>query len=298
MDNWLVITLKVDDILIEPIGDFLIGIVGAGIEILAEQHIQLKTLNAYVEKKNPSPAKVKEILRKVEDHCSEIAEIFAVSPPQLQWQLIEEEDWGRSWKEHFTPVAISRTLIVAPSWTNYRAKDHEKVIIMDPGMAFGTGHHATTELVLQLLEDVLHAGHEVETALDVGTGTGILGMGAALLGVKKVCGIDNDPIAVQVASENIKINRLAEVMMVGGEDITEIKGEFSLVVANIVHDVLIHMARDLRRLTANSGTLILSGILQLGQEQSIIKTFSKSGFTATVRKQKDEWVALLLRRKE
>ncbi len=296
MHQWLVITIKLDDILIEPIADFLVGIVGAGIEILAEQHIQLKTLNAYVEKKNPSPAHVKDTLGKVEAYCSEIAQIFAVSLPQVKWQLIEEEDWGRRWKEHFTPFAISRTLIVAPSWANYRAKDHEQVLVMDPGMAFGTGHHATTELVLQLLEDVLPAGHDIETVLDVGTGTGILGLGAALLGVKKVYGIDNDPIAVKVAMENIKINGLTEAMTVGSVDITEIKEEFPLVVANIVHDVLIQMSKDLRRLTTIGGTLILSGLLEMEQEDSIIKTYNNSGFTAVERKQKDEWVALLLRR--
>lgn len=297
MNNWLKITINLDEVLIEPVSDFLIGVIGAGTEIKAEQHIQYKTLNAYYEKQNPSGEDIELILKKVEEHCSELASIFKVLAPQIQWEILEDQDWGRIWKDHFSPIAITKNLIIAPSWEQYQAKGSEKVIIMDPGMAFGTGHHATTELVLQVMEDVIFSHSGFDSALDVGTGTGVLGMAAALFGVKRVHGIDNDPVAVEVAAENIKKNNLTDVMSVGREDVTEIEDENSLVVANIVHDVLFEMARDLTRLTADYGWLILSGILQGEQEKSIIEVYDKRGFSCTMQKYKEEWVALLFHRR-
>ncbi len=297
MKNWLKIIINLDEILIEPVSDFLVGVIGAGTEVKAEQHIQYKTLNAYYEKQNPSRGDIELILKKVETHCSELASIFEVRAPQIQWEILEDQDWARIWKDHFSPIAITKNLIIAPSWEQYQAKGSEKVIIMDPGMAFGTGHHATTELVLQVMEDVIFAYNGFDSALDVGTGTGILGIAAALFGLKKVHGIDNDPVAVEVAAENVKKNSLTDVMSVGHEDVTEIEGENSLVVANIVHGVLFGMARDLTRLTADHGWLILSGILQGEQEISIIDEYEKCGLSCIAQKYKEEWVALLFQRK-
>ncbi len=293
MNNWLKIIINLDEVLIEPVSDFLIGVIGAGTEVKAEQHIQHKTLNAYYEKQNPSRDDIELILNRVETHCSELASIFEVLAPQIQWEILEDQDWGRIWKDHFSPIAITKNLIISPSWEQYQSKRREKVIIMDPGMAFGTGHHATTELVLQLMEDVIFSHDGFDSALDVGTGTGILGIAAALFGVKKVHGIDNDPVAVEVAAENVKKNSLTDVMSVGREDVTKIEGENSLVVANIVHDVLLGMARDLTRLTADHGWLILSGILKGEQEISIIEEYEKHGFSSITQKYKEEWVALL-----
>ncbi len=293
MGNWLQISIALDETLIEPISDYLIGIIGAGVEINAEQHIKLKSINAYWEKKNPALEEVEQVISKIEAYCSELAGIFEVSVPLIEWEMIQDQDWGQSWKEHFSPIAISQDLIIAPSWEDYQPRGNEKLIVMDPGMAFGTGHHATTQLVVKLMDDVIKTQDGINSVLDVGTGTGILGIAAALCGIKRVYGIDNDPVAVRVASENIHKNNLSQIMKVGGEDISEIKDEYSLIVANIVHDILVSMAEEFRRLTALDGRLILSGILEGKQESSLHVTFRKYGFSFLDRKQKDEWVALL-----
>jgi ribosomal protein L11 methyltransferase len=296
MKRWLKLSIVTEPVLVESIADFLIGIVDAGVEIGVDEHIYLKTINAFVEKENPSQDELERIIRLVADHTRELAEIFQVNPPELGWTVIEEEDWGKNWKKHFFPFAIAPGLVITPSWENYQAKGDEKVLVMDPGMAFGTGHHATTALVLQLLKEEIDQSSGDQTVLDVGTGTGILGIAAALLGAQKVLGIDNDPIAVMTAAENIEINNLSAVMEVSEVPPAQLTDTYSLVLANIIHDALIHMAADLHRVTMVGGKLILSGILQGEQAESLLAVYEDLGFSLKNSRNRDEWVALLLER--
>ena len=162
---------------------------------------------------------------------------------------------------------------------------------MDPGMAFGTGHHATTSLSLDFIRELL-AMNSAQHVLDVGTGTGILGMGAALFGATSVLGIDNDPEAVRVATENVALNTLDSVMDVSIEPLEQLDTFFDLIVANIIHDALITMAGPFSRLLSQGGNLVLSGILHGEQEKSIIQTYTDSDFLFTNRKEQEEWAAL------
>jgi len=159
-------------------------------------------------------------------------------------------------------------------------------------MAFGTGHHATTALSLELLKGVL-VKRDGASVLDVGTGTGILGMAAVLFGADRVVGIDNDPEAIAAASENVRRNGLEENMSISLTPLSTLVGSFSIVVANIIHDVLLDMAGDLDRLTAGGGRLILSGILTGEQSDNIIQQISKRGFSLTQHLQQKEWSAML-----
>ncbi|MBM9604028.1 50S ribosomal protein L11 methyltransferase [Desulfopila inferna] len=296
MKRWLKLSFITEPVLVDSIADFLIGIVGAGVEIGIDEDIYLKSLNAYVEKENPSQDELEEVLRLVADHTLELAEIFQVNPPELSWTIIEEEDWGKNWKKHFLPFAVTDGLVIAPSWENYQPKPGEEVLVMDPGMAFGTGHHATTALALQMLKEVMAQPNGPRSVLDVGTGTGILGMAAALLGAEKVLGIDNDPIAVAAAAENIEKNALGAVMAVRETPLAQLEEESSLVIANIVYDVLEWMSADLYRLTIKDGLVILSGILQERQAKSLIDVYEDLGFSLQKRKDRDEWAALLLKK--
>ncbi len=295
MKRWLQITLVVEPILVASITDFAVGMIGAGVEVEEIDHARLKTVNIYVAEENLTAAAMDEIVAQVEKHVRELAEIFQVEMPQLSRQVFGEEDWAGNWKKHFTPFAIVPGLVIAPTWEEYRARKNEKVLVMDPGMAFGTGHHATTALVVELLmEEMQGATHTC--VLDVGTGTGVLGMTAALLGAARVYGIDNDPVAVTVAAGNVVQNNLGGCMEVSEVPLAEIREHYSLVLANIVYDALISMAADLHRVTGSGGSLILSGLLQGEQVDSIRSKYEHVGFTFRQQRDRGEWAALLFRK--
>lgn len=165
-------------------------------------------------------------------------------------------------------------------------------------LAFGTGQHASTRGALTLMRQALGAlPPEVEQrALDVGTGTGILAMAAALWGMPAVLALDNDPEAVQVAAENVARNGLAAQIRVALTPLAALSGSFALVTANIVHDVLAAMQADLTRLTAQGGFLLLAGILAGGQEANIVRLYGDCGFHLVEARYEDEWAVLFLRR--
>jgi ribosomal protein L11 methyltransferase len=298
MKQWLQITLVAEPILVDSIADFVVGMIGAGVEVEEIDAIRKKTVNVYVAKENLTPAEMDEIVMQVEKHIEELAEIFQVETPQLSRQVFGEEDWAGNWKKHFTPFAIVPGLVIAPTWEDYRARQNEKVLVMDPGMAFGTGHHATTALVVELLMEEMKDGTTHRCVLDVGTGTGVLGMTAALLGADRVYGIDNDPVAVTVAAGNIVQNNLSGLMDVSEEPLAEIKDQYSLVLANIVHDALIGMAADLHRVTSSGGSLILSGLLQGEQVESVRTCYEGIGFKFGQQRDRGEWAALLFKKTE
>jgi ribosomal protein L11 methyltransferase len=290
-DHWLKISITTNPILTDAIEDFLVGISGASVELAVDQSAQEVTINAWFDKSQQDHADIDFSLNQLESYLHELAEIFVVPAPTITRSFIADEDWSASWKEHFKPFAIIPGLIIAPTWEPYQGKENEKVIVMDPGMAFGTGHHATTALSLQLLQGALHESSN-SSVLDVGTGTGILGMAAALFGASQVLAIDNDPEAVRAAQENCTRNRLQELMTVEITALASLPAPFSLVVANIVHDALLELAPDLVRLTAPGGQLILSGILIGPQVTSIIGCFNTLGFSLKQQEQSKEWAAL------
>ncbi len=207
---------------------------------------------------------------------------------------IQEQDWNSNWKKHFKPFKLTDQIIIKPSWEPYTAKSGELIIEMDPGMAFGTGLHASTKLALLLIEQ-LFENHPPNKILDVGTGTGILGMSCALFGAKNILGLDNDPDARAAARNNIAQNN-TEAFLISDDPLHEIDGQFDLVIANITCDILLHLAPELANHVTAGGNLILSGILAGKQEQDIKDIFIKDKFTLTETKKMDEWVGLHFKR--
>lgn len=293
MKKWLKISITTEKVLVEAISDFLVGVVSAGVEVGINEDSQLQTINAFVEKESPSSVEVDTIIDKIRNYISEVARIFTIAKPEISWKLIEEEDWGKSWKSHFKPFPIVPGLIIRPTWEKYEPRADENVLIMDPGLAFGTGHHATTSLVIQLIADIMQQKRDCSSVLDVGTGTGILGIAAGIFGADSIYGIDNDYDAVSIAEENIIINGLQEKMAVSGDNLSEISEKYDLVVANIVHDVLVDLSQQLRDATKEGGFLILSGILQGQQIENIIHVFSQLGYVVHDQLQKNEWEAII-----
>jgi len=282
----LCLTIHADAVTLDALGDFCIGVFNAAVE----QNAEAPVLRVFLEStENPAA-----IVTSLEEYGRALAKTRAAAPPRITWEILPAQDWGSRWKEHFHPFALVPGLVIAPTWEEYRAQPGEKVIVIDSGMAFGTGHHATTSMAAAL---VLTTAAEAATALDVGCGTGILAMAAALAGVARVLAIDNDPLAVTAARENVARNGLSGQIAVSGDALSSLSGNFQLVMANIVHDTLLDLSSGLTRLTAPGGVLIVSGILAGKQEESITKHFAALGCAVSGQRRRDEWVALRLERR-
>lgn len=221
-----------------------------------------------------------------------------VGPLTLSREVIAEQDWNAAWKEFFKPFPITPTLIIKPSWEAYTPQPGEQVIEMDPGMAFGTGHHASTRLALQLLESVFAARQpDTPSLLDVGCGTAILAMAGALWGAGKVVATDNDPDAVFIARQNIAANHLTDRITATDTPLTTLDDTFEVVVANITSDVLTLLAPELVRHLKADGDLVLAGILRGDQEAAIRALYQQHhGLTPVATPYHEEWVGFHFRR--
>ena len=210
-----------------------------------------------------------------------------------EFKQVQDQDWLRKWKEGFEAVEVGEKLLIAPSWKiDALIRDqHDRgrlIIQVDPGMAFGTGTHETTRLCLEALERYWKGG----SLLDVGTGTGILAMAAALLVPgSKIVAIDVDPVAVEIAGQNVALNRLTSVTVAEGTPDQYASGEFDLVVANLTADVVTDIIASLAAALRPSGCLILSGILT-GQAADVALAVQRQGFLTVETTVAGEWVCL------
>ncbi|MFH1980939.1 MAG: 50S ribosomal protein L11 methyltransferase [Pseudomonadota bacterium] len=210
---------------------------------------------------------------------------------RLSEKSVDEEDWAESWKEHFWPIKMGRRIVVKPTWRNYAPEAEDLVIELDPGMAFGTGSHATTMLCVQALEDLVTEGMRV---LDVGTGSGILLAAAAKLGARTGLGIDLDPVAVTVARENLSRNDVPadRFELREGDLAGAVSGRYDLVVANILSAVVIRLLPQIPMVCAPGACLIFSGIVQKNQE-SVLAAMADHGLDILAVRALDDWVAVI-----
>ena len=208
--------------------------------------------------------------------------------PELTIRFVAEEDWANAWKEFFKPQRVGQHLVVKPTWEDWTPEADDVVIQIDPGMAFGTGLHATTRLCLRALEENVLPGVRVA---DVGTGSGILAIAATLLGAEAVKAVDNDPVAVRVAGENITVNKVGDRVSVA-ESSTPPPGEFDIVVANILADVILSMAPALFYTVRPGGLLITSGIIE-HRAEDVRRGLAHVGFSVVQTITEGEWVAVL-----
>ena len=206
---------------------------------------------------------------------------------------VKDEDWSEVWKQFYKPLRAGKSLVVKPTWEPYAPKPGDRVIEIDPGMAFGSGTHETTGMCLELLEEAVHGGERV---IDVGTGSGILAIGAALLGAKDVLAIDIDPTAVKVARENVAHNHLEQtVTTVEGNLLEKVDAQCEVCVANIIADVICMFAAPLNDHIIPGGLFICSGIIK-EREQDVTGALLAAGYTILDIRRKGEWVAMISRR--
>jgi ribosomal protein L11 methyltransferase len=208
---------------------------------------------------------------------------------------LDETRWSDAWKTHFHTEKISRHLVIKPSWRQYKSRAGEIVLEIDPGMAFGTGTHPTTRLSLNLIELCLNPRDSV---LDVGIGSGILMIAAAKLGARKVCGIDKDWLAVDIAKANLKQNHIdpEKYVLICGHLVKAIRGRFDLVVANILTGAILVLLDDVIHVLEKNGWFLCSGILK--ENQNVVMDKLKTlDFEIIHRYSKDDWVAIAGKRR-
>ena len=203
---------------------------------------------------------------------------------------VNEEDWANSWKEYYKPIKIGEKIVIVPAWEKYEQSEGEIIVRMDPGMAFGTGTHETTRLVIRLLERYIKNGMRVA---DVGTGSGILAICASKLGASECKAYDIDPVAVKVANENIKDSGLTNVSCEVSDLLKQVdkSAPYDVICANIVADIIIRMMPDVGELMDSSSVILASGII-VERSEDVITEFENHGFKIVERIDENGWCAL------
>lgn len=226
----------------------------------------------------------------VDDAAAEEAREALADRYEPRIEHVVGDAWADAWKQYFKPTKLGERLVIRPSWEPYEKAPSEVVLVLDPGRAFGSGLHETTRHLLRQLDARIQGG---EVVLDVGCGSGILGLAALLLGAARVVATDVDPDSVEVTKENAALNGLSDRTEATNAPIQAIDGLYPLVLANIEARVLVPLAAPIAARVAPGGLLLLSGILR-GQEEEVLRSYP--GFTVLESPVDGEWVALVLRR--
>ncbi len=264
---WLEVSLTLPSHVADPVATFLTDLTGHGVKIEdlpAEGEGQgLIRITGYLAPEQAETGLIKRFYQ----YLADLEEIF---PGEVnlnaETRPLPEEEWECAWQEYFKPIKVTKRLVIKPSWEVYIPKKDEIVIEIDPGRAFGTGHHPSTYLVLQRLESLFEEFFKPQSlqpyVLDVGTGTGILAIAAAKFGAREVVAVDIDPEAVEVARENVRRNHVHAQVKVSTTPVWELADSFDLIMANISSYALKLMAPHLKSLLNTHGHLLLSGFLK------------------------------------
>ena len=208
-------------------------------------------------------------------------------------RVVEQEEWENAWKDYFTVLHIGHRTVICPSWQQYSPDKNDIFISLDPGMAFGTGHHPTTKMCLEIIETSIKPGMDI---VDVGCGSGILSIASAKLGARSIIGLDIDPIAVKVAKQNIRDNNVASIVRIiegslPHNDVADNASHVTLV--NISAKVASDLATELKRLTTSAGRIVASGIFEAHEEQ-VYQSMVNEGMSLDERFSEGDWITLVL----
>ena len=214
---------------------------------------------------------------------------------QISVSGVCEEDWANSWKDYYKPIKIGEKIVIVPAWEKYEQQDGEIIVRMDPGMAFGTGTHETTRLIIKLLEKYIKQGMRVA---DVGCGSGILAICASKLGAAECKAYDIDPVAVKVANENIKDSGQTNITCEVSDLLYQVdkKEPYDVICANIVADIIIRMMPDVGALMDDKSVILASGII-VERSEDVISAFEEYGFKIVERIDENGWCALAVSKK-
>jgi ribosomal protein L11 methyltransferase len=246
----------------------------------------------------PFDIRVEERLAALQVYIDSLTELFPeLEKPGFRTETIRDPDWGEAWKKYFKPLRVSRNIVIKPTWERFSPTGRDIVIEIDPGMAFGTGQHPSTRMCLEAIDELLLKERPAGPwhVLDVGTGTGILGIACAKLGAGRVLCVDNDEQATEIARENVRINRVEDCVTVNGRDVADLTEPFHLVVANLTAKILIELYPHLVRLVNPGGCLVISGIIEQNKPD-IEACFLSDSFPIHRLITEKEWVCYLLKK--
>ena len=305
--NWLEVSLTVDGELAESVADVFARFAPSG--VTTEQGMHYSNIE---DRGTPSGPITVRVYLEVNDQLEETRQkleealfyLGMIKPlPNPVYKQISDQNWMEAWKQHYKPIPVGERLLILPAWME-SPEPNRIAIKIDPGMAFGTGTHPTTQLSLALIEKYFVGadGRPPLHVIDVGCGSGILSVAAVKLGAKKVLGVDIDDASVRNSRENADTNDVGDELVLGLGSVDEIlAGNFDfkqapLVVANILAPILIRLFEaGMADLVEDGGALILSGILQ-EQEQNVIEAGQAKGLKVNERMQMGDWVALIMSR--
>jgi len=210
----------------------------------------------------------------------------------IELTSVREEDWSNTWKKYYKPMKVSDRIVIKPSWETYNKKKGQVILTLDPGMAFGTGTHETTMLCMQAIDQYIRPDHSL---IDIGCGTGVLSIGALLLGAKAATAIDLDGNAVEIARKNAQINKVLDRMtLVHGNLLDEIEGSYDIVVANIIADVIIELSQYVTNYIKAGGLFISSGIIHERLDE-VIEQIESVGLIIEKVAKMGEWAMVVSR---
>lgn len=285
--SWLQLSLRTDPSAVDAVSNFLIERGSPGVVI------KRNGVQAYFPHLKNSAAVRKDVQRFMRGIQRVGAEI---GDTELRWRIVKDRNWNSAWRRFFYPQRVGRQFLVTPPWIKPPRPGRRHLITIEPGMAFGTGTHATTRGCLEFIEQVAGSLRGSEfNALDVGTGSGILSIGLAKIGAKSVLALDNDPAALKVARQNLSFNGVQEKVRASSAKPGQVTDRFSVVVANLTAETILNLAAALEKKVARKAFLILGGILK-PKLLMVVRHFTANGFKVVRRKTEKEWVTLLLRR--
>ncbi len=306
--TWLELSVSADHEAVEQVSEILSRVCPGGVAVEAPFELVEEGLSARLDLGRPAvvrgyiaaddPGRTRAAVVAARSDLAHL-QAFALRPiGELETRLVHEEDWAEAWKEHFPVLRVGRRIVICPTWRDHEAAADDVVVSLDPGMAFGTGLHPTTRLCLALIEDVADRGFlSHATALDVGCGSGILAIAAALLGADAVLGVDTDSLAVETTTKNAALNGLADRISArqGSVPIAGSQHEFDVVLANLIASLLIDLAEPLANSVKSGGRLIASGIFS-DREPEVRTAFEAAGLRVLDARREGDWVALETKR--
>jgi ribosomal protein L11 methyltransferase len=276
-------TLEAEDAIAELLGTIF--------NCSASSYFNVETDASIVSVFNKSkPAEI--VLKEISDGLKQIKSCgLKIGAGKIKTAKVRGEDWAESWKRHFKPIEIGDSLLVKPSWSKKRPRKNQAVVILDPGLSFGTGQHPTTEFCLREIVRCRKNGIN-QSFLDIGTGSGILAIAAAKLGYKPVHAIDFDPESVRVARANARVNGVLKEIKIARGDVTEFstkpKEQFDLICANLISNLLIAERKKILAQLKRDGILVLAGILK-SEFSEVKKEFESLGLKLISNRSKKEW---------
>jgi len=290
MDEWLEVSVEVDHETAEAVAEVLSRYTQRGVVLEGGPdgwEIEPVIVRGYL----PVDEQLWTVKRQIEEGLWHLGQIRPI--PEPSFRRVAEEDWSEAWKKQLKVLRIGERLVIRPSWLEHKPQPRDVIIELDPGMAFGTGLHPTTQLCLCALERLVRPGMEV---LDLGTGSGILAIAAAKLGAGHVDALDSDQQAVQVARGNVMENGAAEQVTVRKGSLADATGRYDLVVVNILARVVTEMAKAGLSERLRPGGVVFAAGITADQAPEVVAALERNGLKLTDQRQRGDWVSLQTRR--